>query len=404
MKKRCILLYHFYHPDDVISAQLFTELAEFFAANGLEPEVWTSNRYCHEALNVKKIQPPVEVLNGVKIRRFSRPDFPQHSNTGRLLNSFWISQKWLWRLWLQRYSDTVIIGTDPQFGFYIIPLVKLFRPKIKFILWDFDLYPDAVYASGKKFPGFIKRMINFYTALCYKKAALIADLGECMKKRIADYTDKVQMTTLVPWALKESYIVAPPDPEVRKKLFGETKLTLLYSGTLGQAHCFDEFVALARECRRRNASISFCFAGRGKFYDILKTKITPEDTNIHFAGFASEDELKKRLEAADITMISLRPDWDGVVLPSKYFGSLAVGRPVLYCGSENSDIKKWIEQSGAGLFMKNGDIGDCAGRLQRIAENRLLLADMQQKALDFYRQNFSKEIVCNKFMDELSKL
>ena len=262
MKKRCILLYHFYHPDDVISAQLFTELAEYFVANGMEPEVWTSNRYCHEALNTKTITPSKEILNGVKIRRFHRPDFPQHSNAGRLLNSFWISQKWFWNLLFQRYSDTVIIGTDPQFCFYIIPLVKLFRPKTKFILWDFDLYPDAVYASGKKIPGFIKRIVNFYTALCYKKSTLVADLGECMKKRITDYTDKVKMTTLVPWALKESDTVTPPDPTVREKLFGNAKLTLLYSGTLGQAHCFDEFVELAREFRRRKASVSFCFAGR----------------------------------------------------------------------------------------------------------------------------------------------
>ena len=63
MKKRCIRLYHFYHPDDVISAQLFTELAEYFVANGMEPEVWTSNRYCHEALNTKTITPSKEILN-----------------------------------------------------------------------------------------------------------------------------------------------------------------------------------------------------------------------------------------------------------------------------------------------------------------------------------------------------
>ena len=123
--------------------------------------------------------------------------------------------------------------------------------------------------------------------------------------------------------------------------------------------------------------------------------ISGDDSNISFAGFADENQLAKRLGAGDLHMISLREGWAGVVLPSKFFGSLAAGRPLLYTGTSDSAIKTWIDQYQVGYVVDSGNVGQVADELCRLAGNPDLLAAKQKAAFDCYKNNFSKAIMLN---------
>src|SRR5690606_25618685 len=95
--------------------------------------------------------------------------------------------------------------------------------------------------------------------------------------------------------------------------------------------------------RLRHEQTSFCFAGRGPKLSAVQAAVTLADRNIRFAGFADERRLSARLTAADIHLVALRENWTGTVVPSKFFGALAAGRPVLFAGSADSAIARWIE-------------------------------------------------------------
>lgn len=85
-------------------------------------------------------------------------------------------------------------------------------------------------------------------------------------------------------------------------------------------------------------------------------RLTKEDTNIRLAGFATEAELERRLAAADIHLISLRRGWEGIVVPSKFFGALAIGRPVLFSGPEESCIARWIADEKLGCVLDDASV------------------------------------------------
>ena len=183
------------------------------------------------------------------------------------------------------------------------------------------------------------------------------------------------------------------DPEMRKQLFGDAKIGLLYSGTVGYAHDILPFINLARECRKRGIDAAFCFAGYGNCYKEQTSVITPEDTNIRLAGFASEEDLEKRLAAADIHMVSLRTNWNGIVVPSKFFGSLAIGRPVLFSGSENNSLAQYCLNDKIGFVLSQNTADD----LQRILSNGSELQQLKERAITIYREKFSKKIVCSEW-------
>lgn len=391
MSKRVLIIYHFFYPDDVVSSRHMSGFAEGLARRGWEVTVLTSNRLCR---NPKAcLEKKDETWQGIRIHRGFRPAFRQSSNLGRLLNAFWLVVCWLAFIARQPAYDVVVLGTDPQFGYVMLPFIRLLKPRSKLVYWGFDLYPEAIIADGMGIVSKLARAVRPVTRFCYRRLDGVVDIGPCMRRLLDGYQHGAARATLVPWALSEPDAPIKPDPEARRELFGEARLTLLYSGTIGKAHEFECFIGLARELRRRGASIAFCFAGRGNRYDELRAMVGEEDKNISFAGFADESQLAKRLSAGDIHMISLRSGWEGVVVPSKFFGSLAAGRPLLYTGTPDSAIKTWIDQYQVGYVVDEDGICETADKLCDLADKPALLQDMQLNAFRCYQENFSQDKV-----------
>jgi glycosyltransferase involved in cell wall biosynthesis len=317
-----------------------------------------------------------------------------------MLNSFLLSFKWFFAL-LTIKTDVVIFGTDPQFSYYIIPFIKILRPDLRFAIWVFDMHPEMMISDGMRLPGLVKKALIWWTGISYRWCGLLVDIGVCMRNRLLVYHPKAIYETIIPWALQEPDILEEPNNDIRYELFGDTKLAILYSGTIAKAHQFEEFILLARELRTRKSSVSFCFAGMGNNYQKLQDMVTADDTNISFAGFIEEKYLSLRLASADIHMISLRPGWEGIAVPSKFFGSLASGRPLLYCGTPNSCVTKLINKEGLGFVVTKDNIKNIADNLEELSYNHKKLHMMQEKAFLFYKQHFTKELQCMKWDNTL---
>lgn len=384
--KRTLLIYHFFHPDPVISARLFSDLAEELVQFGHKVTVFTGNRLIRSDEKL----PPMEVWNEVEIQRFSRPNFSQGSNFGRLFNSAVLQIKWLSAFWKQRKNfDAVIIGTDPQFSYMMFPLMRLMNRQVRLIHWAFDIYPEAILVNSPRWMKLLASLTKPFIPLAYRTVDDMVDIGPCMQKLLRKYHHRARVATLTPWALAEPESPPPVSPAIREKLFGKAKIGLLYSGTVGYAHDITPFIRLARECRRVGIDVAFCFAGYGNQYREQTAQITREDTNIRLAGFASEAELEERLAAADIHMISLRPGWEGIVVPSKFFGALAIGRPVLFSGTSDSDIANWCREYEIGYELDD----NFTNTLKKLLETPELLSQLQQKAFKIYNEHFSQTVV-----------
>ena len=402
-KPRIALLYHFMFPDDVVSAHHYDDLARGLVARGWEVEALPCNRGCrNESARYSKR----ETADGVRYRRIWRPRFRQSSFLGRLLNAVWMVLAWSWIALrpAARRPDIVLIGTDPIFAVTAAVPIKLLSSKIKIAHWCFDLHPEAAAASGSIRPtSSIYRLAHWGCAKGYRRCDLIVDIGPRMRERLQRYDHQAAEATITPWALAEPKTAAPVEPEARRELFGDCVLGILYSGNLGEAHDAERFLVLARSLRDV-PQIQFCFAVRGNRADRLRAMVTSADTNINFAGFAPLDQLEKRLSAADAHLCSLREEWSGIAVPSKFFGSLAVGRPVLYEGDPDSDIGQWITQHEVGWALTNENIPEVASSLKTLASKPFEIESLQKQSHQVYSRYFSKETMLDAWADRLSRL
>jgi glycosyltransferase involved in cell wall biosynthesis len=299
-------------------------------------------------------------------------------------------------------ADLVIIGTDPILSAVVAVPSKFLRPGLRIVHWCHDLYPEAAVADGILKPGPLLNLLRRVMAASYRKIDLLADLGECMGRRLAEYGSSASRVRLWPWAIAEPAVVPEIDSVQRAAVFGHSRLAILYSGNFGRAHSFTELLTIARQMRDVDAHFSFGIRGN-RLAEVQKA-ITKDDHNVSVAPFAPADELQARLSCADIHVVSLRPEWSGTVVPSKFFGALATGRPVLFIGSEECSIAQIIKRYGLGWVCSEGEEGQMAQHLRVLANDMSSLGALQERCHRVYRTCFSREILLDAFDQDLRNL
>jgi hypothetical protein len=413
LRHRLFVFYHYLYPDNVVSALHMDDLCQGLSDRGWQVTAFPSNRGCRDE---SLTYPPADFHRGVAIRRVWRPRFRQTSTLGRLLNAAWMISAWSLLALRPDPPAAILIGTDPILSVTVAMAWKLFRPRTRILHWCFDLYPEAAYADKLLAPkSLLAHALESILRHAYAACDRVIAIGPCMLERIHHYrlgtgskADSSRAASfedtaviIVPWALEEPNSVLRVSLEERAAIFGEAegktrteaKLALLYSGNFGRAHVYEEFLALARRLRGENATIAFSVRGNreSELRDAVEAIDPSSVCPIRFVPFATSDRLLERLAAPDVHMLSLAPAWTGTVVPSKFFGALAAGRPVLYSGSPESSVAQWIAQYGLGWLLTPETIGTVATDLLAYVNDSRRVQAMQQNCRDTYHRLFSKQ-------------
>ncbi|HSZ83457.1 MAG TPA: glycosyltransferase [Polyangia bacterium] len=390
-RPRLLVFYHFFHPDQVVSARIFSDFAEEQARRGWDVTAVTCNRaHGDDAARF----PAEELWNGVRIVRVFRPAWSQKKPLPRLGNSGWLLSAWFLRSTRLGPFDAIVIGSDPTFAASLAIPLRAARPRTPILHWCLDVFPDAGEAEWTGATRLLARPARALMSAAYRRCDVVVDLGPCMRERLERYGGSPRRETLTPWALVEPAVPAEPDPALRRQLFGDAKIGLLYAGSMSRPHDFDSLLALARACRARAGDeIAMCFACTGTNLPLLEAAVRPDDTNIRFAPFADERVLERRLEAADFHVGSVRAEYTGVVVPSKFFAALAVGRPFIFAGRADAAVARWIRQYGVGLAFELDAAEDAAARLVALKDDAAAIGAGRANALATYHRHFSKRLV-----------
>lgn len=393
-----LVLYQYFYPDDVVSSVHLTEMAEGLARRGWKVTTLPCNRSCRDP---KQSYPQSESHAGVSIQRIWRPNFPQAKGWGRLANCAWMIGAWSLKS-LTMSPDVLIIGTDPVLSAVTVVPWKILKRNTQTVHWCFDLYPEAAVSDGIVKPGLVLSLLQKLMGVAYRHFDLIADIGTCMRERLSCYGSMAKAITLPPWALTEPASPLPIDRKEREAIFGNAKLGLMYSGNFGRAHSYPEVLTMARALK--DADVHFAFSIRGNRAAEVRDAVTSEDQNVSFVPFAPQDRLEARLSAPDIHIVSLRSDWTGTVVPSKFFGALAAGRPILFIGDENSYVARVIREHAVGWVCSPGSEQGVAQQLRALVEDPSSLERLRYHCHRVYQNFFARDLVLDNFDSDLRSL
>jgi colanic acid biosynthesis glycosyl transferase WcaI len=399
-KKRFLLLYHFMHPDQNVSAQHFSQLGQSLAELGYSIYAWPSNRTRAGGTRLDT----AETISNIEYERVNRFDFNQSRGIGRIFNSFVVITVWIFRFLVYRKKfDAIILGTDPIFSYVAIPFFKLINPNIRILYWVFDLHPEGTIAEGAKIPAFILKTIKLLAKYSYASADYVIPLSECMQNKLEkNYGDLNIHNLIAPWAIEEDFVASENDIEMeRQLLFGDCRIAILYSGNYGKCHDLDPLITLA-ECAKADGRFGFCIAGNATSdAQVLKKIKSKSLTNIKLAEMVPYEKLPARLKAADLHFVSVKSGFSGVVVPSKMFGALAMDKPVIVSADEDCSLGNLAELHKCGFYLNQSKISVSAQQML----DRLLI-DLSEvlhpeKCREVYEENYSRDVAVKRFIEML---
>jgi glycosyltransferase involved in cell wall biosynthesis len=128
----------------------------------------------------------------------------------------------------------------------------------------------------------------------------------------------------------------------------------MYSGNMGLAHPFDAVLDAAERLQETHEDVRFLFVGEGpRKADLQSQAKRRRLSNVSFLPFQPYEHLARSLSAADLHLVTMEPEAEGLVVPSKMYGALAAGRPALFLGPEKSEAARLVREQDCGAVLAN---------------------------------------------------
>ena len=150
-----------------------------------------------------------------------------------------------------------------------------------------------------------------------------------------------------------------------------------HSGNLGRAHDFDTILA-ASERLRDDPRISFLFIGSGHNLDKLAKLVNSRGlaASFRFIPYQERTFLKYSLGVPDLHWLSLKPQLEGLIVPSKFYGIAAAGRPTIAITAADGEIANLPRNHNCGRVIEPGESEKLAATILELSRNSEQLATM----------------------------
>jgi glycosyltransferase involved in cell wall biosynthesis len=149
--------------------------------------------------------------------------------------------------------------------------------------------------------------------------------------------------------------IPPADNWFLAKKNLQRKFVVLYSGNAGRGHTFDALCEAMFRCRN-DEKIVFVFIGGGrKSHEIRAYAEANALSNVRFFDYMPRSELSYSLSAAGVSVVTEDPAVAGLLLPSKTYGILASGRPMIFVGAPESDVAEIVRSERCGIVVRPDD-------------------------------------------------
>ena len=402
VKKNIGILCQYFYPEYVSTATLITELALGLKQKGLEIGVVCG--YPQEFINdnMSKIQVN-ENLEGVEIKRVKYSTFNNKSKLGRIFNFFSFFLSMLTKFFYLRHFKIIIVYSNPP----ILPLITYLLKKIygtEFIFVAFDVYPDnALKIKSIKENGSIHKLMKFINKRVYSHANYIVLLGNEMKDYVLSHNiakSSKNLKVIPNWFTNEKTVKSNRvvNNEI-KEIKDNYKFIVLYSGNMGAVQ--DIETILKGILRFKNyEDIFFIFSGHGSKVEYVKNFIrTNRILNSKVFGFLKGQDYVDVLSISNLCLVSLEKGIEGLGVPSKTYGYLAAGKPILSIMCHETDIAKDLLSFECGVNILQGDITSFVSGVNRYYLNFKLAEVESRNARKLYETKYTKDIGIDKYYE-----
>jgi hypothetical protein len=264
-----------------------------------------------------------------------------------------------------RNAEVLFTGSPPFMLFFAVFLKWLRHARLIYRITDF--YPEVLIAAfGKR--SIALMLLQRVTWFLRRRVDAFEVLGEDQRRLLLAGGIRSDLITLKRDVAPISFSTIALRFRPPKELEG--RMLLLYSGNYGVVHEVDTVIeGLIQHHRVGCGRFGLWLNGSGSNVQAVATKLALAGVPFARTSPVPLEQLSSLLAAADAHLITLRPRFAGLVLPSKVYGCIDSGRPILFIGPKSSDVHLLCSEAKNAFYecIEPGDANGFARALDRLA-------------------------------------
>ena len=388
-RPRVLVLNQYYWPGVEATAHLLSELCEALASEFDVTVVTGMVADAEEAGRSEK--------DGVEIIRVGSTAYDRSRLSLRAANYLTYLGLSLWEGLQVERPDVVLCMTDPPV-IADLALVLARRFDVPLVVVSQDVFPEVAVALKRLDNPAVVELLRLATRLYLKRADRVVAIGETMRERLVEKGAERDRIVVIPnWTDTADLEPRPRDNAWAREHGLHDAFVVMHSGNIGHAQDLDTLIRAATFLRDLD-DLRIVLIGGGARRDELKelAKVL-EVEHVVFMGYQPRELLADSLSSADVHVVGLARGLSGYVVPSRLYGVLAVGRPVLAAAEPDSETAKVIDEVGADVVVPPGRPELLARAIRRAYDGERELDEMGRRGREWVAGEGDRRIAIDRY-------
>lgn len=299
----------------------------------------------------------------VRVLRVPSPRLARTSLLQRAVNYVAFLVGAAMRALVARRPDVILTMTDPPPVGLVGRAVAFVRQAPRVIVLQ-DLHPDVGLVTGRLTNPVVVRVLGVIQRAVLRRADLVVVIGRRMAEIVAARGVPERRLRVIPNWSDTSGITPRPRLNAWSARQGlDDRFVVMHSGNIGQLQMLETLVNAAVLL----PDVEVVVVGDGSGRPALEERLARAPVaNVRLVEHQPPENLAETLASADVHVVSLTPGLAGLVEPSKIYGILAAGRPVVAAVDRESEAARLVEDAGIGAVVPPGDAAALAAAIEAL--------------------------------------
>ncbi|MDP7978349.1 glycosyltransferase family 4 protein [Bacillus sp. WLY-B-L8] len=410
-KKKIAFVINYFYPDFASTGQLMTELCLDLQNDFNITVIAAQPNYAGEKISTRKLFEE-DCLENMKIIRIRLPEVDKTSKLSRMKYIFSYFVLANIALLREKGVDLIYTISQPPVLGGLIGTIGKFLKRTKHVYNVQDFNPEqaaAVSYTNKQSIFKIAKKIDMLNCSFADCVIVVGnDMSETLKqrfvgKKVPDYA------VINNWTNEQE--VVPLDKSDRNiKQFLEDnnlkdKFIIMYSGNIGLYYDLENIVKVTEHFKEYK-DIAFVFIGEGAVKKHMEEFIQNNKIpNVFFLPYQPKEFIKYSLNAADVHLVVNQKGIKGVSVPSKIYGVMAAGKPILGVLEQESEAQMLIDKSNSGFVVEPQNYPEIIKVIDNLYKmDKIDLVKIGLNGRGYLEENLKREISINKYRKLLKRI
>ena len=339
-----LVLNQYYRPGVEATANLLADLCESLAVDH-DVTVVTGRVQGRDDL------PSDEVLNGVRVLRAPSTAYDRTKLHLRAVNYVTYLAGSFLRSISRPRPDLVICMTDPPIvGDLGVAIARARRAPLLVI--SEDVFPEIATELGRLTNPIVIRVLERLVSFYLRRADAIVAIGDRMRERlIAKGAVPERISVIANWVDTGVITPQPRDNAWSRGKSLEDCFVVMHSGNVGHAQNLDALIHATTYLRDLDDLVVPVIGFGARHVELRELAARLDADRIRFYEYQPREVLSESLSAANVHYVGLARGLAGYVVPSRLYGILAAGRPVIVAADADSETSRLVNEVGCGVVV-----------------------------------------------------